>query len=524
MKSDNLFLEQVFQEFTELLELFNRIFLVVNLDTTKRDLSPDGKLVPSLEQEDPLRIIEAFENLAMSAPLKAAADEGRLRIYPVDLLGAAAKRLQANENGLRSENALESSESSDVFHGRSNFDAFQNDLTEYLNSTDYLVSFLGDSLRRATTLLTETKDACGHDSIVALRRTSDGLERDRAELGRRLAASERLASFEWADAFGELEAQLAQEFEAQAKDIAGKTVRAMDGALESWFESDASLEDLVHADLAPLFASHQKELSLLVWDSIEQRVRQGRAGLDLPGELASYQATAKIDLTGLGREALDQVERGGITARPKNPLDIENIPVRKGLWDWILFRRMAQVRRRVFGPPARPSVRISPELKQSRLGRAGKEAIRRELDGFKGKFFADTVERMASRVLGDYARLATERIEARVGEVKAELSTELGSLEQRIAGQRRVLERFADLSKKTGEAMSSIDELTARYVQTDPDLLVQPVSGARKLPSVPAAGTIGPDVTPESADEPSSSEPPKNGAAPKVPVHEEAKP
>ncbi len=160
VKSDNLFLEQVFQEFTELLELFNRIFLVVNLDTTKRDLSPDGKLVPSLEQEDPLRIIEAFENLAMSAPLKAAADEGRLRIYPVDLLGAAAGRLQSNQGILRSDQALESASAEDEFHGRSNFDAFQNDLTEYLNSTDYLVSFLGDSLRRATTLLTETQDAC----------------------------------------------------------------------------------------------------------------------------------------------------------------------------------------------------------------------------------------------------------------------------------------------------------------------------------------------------------------------------
>ena len=52
-----------------------------------------GTLVPSLEQEDPLRIIDAFENLAMGAPLKRAADAGRLKLYPVDLLRAASARL-----------------------------------------------------------------------------------------------------------------------------------------------------------------------------------------------------------------------------------------------------------------------------------------------------------------------------------------------------------------------------------------------------------------------------------------------
>ena len=38
VKTDNLFLEQVFDEFGELLELFSRIFLVVNLDSTKKEI------------------------------------------------------------------------------------------------------------------------------------------------------------------------------------------------------------------------------------------------------------------------------------------------------------------------------------------------------------------------------------------------------------------------------------------------------------------------------------------------------
>ena len=43
VKTDNLFLEQVFDEFNDLLRLFSRIFLVVNLDSTKRDLQPERR-------------------------------------------------------------------------------------------------------------------------------------------------------------------------------------------------------------------------------------------------------------------------------------------------------------------------------------------------------------------------------------------------------------------------------------------------------------------------------------------------
>src|SRR5690606_21895934 len=82
VKTDNLFLEQVFDEFGDLLELFSRIFLIVNVDSTKKDLRPDGTLAPSLEQRDPHAVIHAFEHLAMTPPLQRAVEEGRLNIYP----------------------------------------------------------------------------------------------------------------------------------------------------------------------------------------------------------------------------------------------------------------------------------------------------------------------------------------------------------------------------------------------------------------------------------------------------------
>ena len=490
VKSDNLFLEQVFQEFTELLDLFNRVFLVVNLDTTKRDLGPDGKLVPSLEKEDPLRIIEAFENLAMSAALKAAADEGRLKIYPVDLLRAASGRL-LSAPGIRGIDATETADDADDYRGQSNFDSFLGDLTDYLNSTDYLVTFLGDSLRRARSLLGETADLCTHPALDALRKKTAELERERAEVRERQEAIERLVGHAFEDSFRDLQATLGEESAEKAKPVAERTSRALDGALGAWFTSDASLDDLIRGDVLPLLASHQTELSRLVAALLQARVRAGDAGLRLPRELSQALSVAWIDLNGIARASLEGLEPDALVTRPRQPLDAERIPVRKSLWDWLLLRRQANVRRRLFGPEGRPSVRIAPEAKASRLGEPAKEAMRRELDLFLGGYFAESLERMTRAILGDYSRTTLEGLSHALNEARTSNGERLAGLETRLGEHRASLARIEELGQSSHLALDSLEDLSARYLQTDPDLLIQPLP-AERLPTPPAAGDVGP--------------------------------
>ncbi|MCA9001698.1 MAG: dynamin family protein, partial [Planctomycetes bacterium] len=231
VKSDNLFLEQVFEEFEELLGLFSRIFLVVNLDTNKEDLAADGSLVPSLEREDPLALIDAFESLAMSAPLKEAAEEGRLRIYPIDLLKAASSRLKGSRGD-------------DQGSGRANFDVFLRDLTEYLNSTDYLVAFLGDSLRRARHLLGETARIMQHEELAHLERATEELEVGRQDAQRRRHAVGRLLGYDWRQAFLDLEDKLSPNIRERAKRIGAETEHQLDGILATWFQTNDSLQTL----------------------------------------------------------------------------------------------------------------------------------------------------------------------------------------------------------------------------------------------------------------------------------------
>ena len=155
VKTDNLFLEQVFDDFNDLLDQFSRVFVVVNIDKNKSDLQADGSLTPSLESRDPDRIVEAFEMLTMSAPLRRAAESGRLHLYPIDLSSAAARRLQASaapvEPIAEEEGADRESDA---------FDAFLNDLMSYLNSTDYLHEFMTDTIRQSSKICAEIKQHC----------------------------------------------------------------------------------------------------------------------------------------------------------------------------------------------------------------------------------------------------------------------------------------------------------------------------------------------------------------------------
>ncbi len=488
VKSDNLFLEQVFAEFNDLLELFSRIFLVVNVDSGKCDLQPDGQLHPSLESEDPSRIIETFQALVMSSTLKTAIDEGRLRIYPVDLLRAASRRLRAAR--APEGEAIESLPPAEA-QGQASFEAFLQDLTDYLNSTDYLVAFLGDSLRRANTLLADTADLCSHPSIARLRTNVDELIRSREDALHRLAAAERLASIGWRPVFGELYEKLSATVREPARKLGERTTAKLDDAIDKWFQTDASLQTLVEDELTAVLLGYQGDIARLVRGELGDRIEAGRAGLRVNPETVSDLEALGLDLSRDGREALASLDTDSLVQAVHSPLESEQVPVKKSFLDWILFRGATTVQRRLLGPPDHPSLRIASAIKARRLGQAAREAIRQALDRYEGNFFADTIRRVEHTVLGDYERETTDRMLAAIEKERVGLDRRLAEVDAQLAHQRSVLTSLQRLSEGTRDAVVAIDDLTERYGKTEPDLLLQPVAPAA-LPrpaGTPAAPT-----------------------------------
>jgi len=450
VRTDNLFLEQVFEEFNQLLELFSRIFLVVNLDTSKKDLQADGSLRPSLEHEDPLRIIEAFEQLAMSAPLKEALDEGRLRIYPVDLLRAASSRLRQAEP-------------------EDDFDPFLRDLTDYLNSTDYLAAFLGDSLRRAQALHEELRSLLMAPEVGTLEAEALRMQERARRAEEELEALSTLDDHAWEETLAPLAEALREAVADKAAAATEKTAQALQGALGSWLQEDSSLAELREDRIAPLHRGYDEELSLFLRQALAQRPAESV----VPTSLRATLHAAQVDFSALARESYDGLASPVPRPQPLPTFSVEQVGVRKSFWDWIFLRSRSKVTRRFFALPEgdRP---ITAAAKARRLGGASRDQLQEAILGA----FRDAAPSRFEAILSDLHGTFRDGL---IAALHRDCTARRNDAQRRLAEIRRMLEQSARvrdaLSALAGAAEESgegIRGLVEEYGETDPELLQAP--------------------------------------------------
>jgi hypothetical protein len=475
VKTDNLFLEQVFAEFADLLRLFSRIFLVVNLDSTKQDLQPDGSLGPSLERCDPQQIVEAFERLAMNAALKEARDDGRLRIYPIDLLRAASGRLRAGTGAVAADRAEDERAADDA--SSADFDRFLADLTEYLNSTDYLVAFLGDSLRQARGLMGELRGLAAADPVEALVRETDALEAEREQRVARAAAFSRLASFAWADALAPQREDVERIAMERSGAVRAEAAEQADAALARWFEGDASFASLLRDGLSGVLARYRDEVA-----AIAHEVTQTVLGSDIAAATAARErredlATVELELSPVVRSALGALGPGPAAESPKLDVPAAVVQVRKTVWDRLLFRSQASVRRRILGPDGAPEKPIPRRVKQKRLG-AARVMLGEVLRARFARFAAETVKVSVSDTFAAAQGAAVGSVRREVDERRAENGAALDRAQERLAALARPRADLDALSRAIGEGGEGIEQLAERYGETSPGALLAPVEAA----------------------------------------------
>lgn len=413
VKSDTLFLEQVFAEFQQLLDLFSRIFLVVNVDSHKRDVSPDGKLVPSLEQSQPEAVLRAFEQLAMSAPLQRAAAEGRVRMYPVDLLHAASAVLQKQP----------------AEQQPAGFRAFREDLADYLASSEYLAAFLRDSLQRAQQLLGEAAaHARGHDA-QQLDAAIAGIDEQLGFVRSERQRVQRALELDWTEAFARGNRDIDAELERCARDAGAKLLRTLGASIDTWFLSSQSLDWLVQGQWTPLVRDYREDVQAAgkrVFDQLQQQID---GGLDLPDGLPELARRAGIDVRATKAQCLAALPPVAWQGRHTVPVDVAAIPLRKGVLDVVTFRSLDKVRLRLFGPNEKPDVKIPGKDKAARLGEPGRLFLHQCVAQFRADLAPRTVAVLRER-FGPTLRNA----------VVAALRDRLAGYEPRLLQRQRELE------------------------------------------------------------------------------------
>ena len=440
VKTDNLFLEQVFDDFNDLLDQFSRVFVVVNIDKDKSDLRPDGSLTPSLESSDPDKIVKAFEMLTMSAPLRRAAETGRLHIYPIDLRSAAARRLKASAAPVEPL-ATDEEETPDAFDG------FLQDLMSYLNSTDYLREFMTDTIRQSGKLCGEIKQNCAShlESLVDGEGTRQQKVLDDATRKTNALEKARATAPEsWMEET--LERLKRERIEhIQTRVNAFREVAAP--VVSGWLESEDGLADL-KVDLKKAMDTVDGEFLAAEEKRLAECARSAHAGFSLSAAVAEAFAVLGIDLPGLADEALTQSR--GESPDPGGPEpSLEPFPVRKRFSDKLLFRSADKVRRKLFKDPDQD---IPVKSKRRKLEENAEEAI---LDL--------AVSDMDARL----RRLSTEVDEGPVAAYVTGLSSRVrkacekagNELEQREAHAKRTLAKLTELKEKYRGLSDLADEV-----------------------------------------------------------------
>jgi len=389
VKTDNLFFEQVFAEFNQLLDIFSRIFIVINVDSGKRDLLPDGTLRPSAESSHPDRVIEAFKTLSMAGPLRKAYEEKRVRLHAVDLLNAASALLSQNGHYEPKENPQ-----------KEGFDGFLRDLADYLNSTDYTTEFIRDSLRQGHTLCAEARNIFEGDEMSRVHKEQTELEKQLRDFDDRITTVDRLLQADW-DAPFELARVDADRRGKESIPARGVLLwKEMRAALERWYAGNDSLRALVDDYWNPLLISAGLELAVEAAAHLRSAVATPLGGAepsaavmtDLHAVGFSFQAAAQTALSALDANEIEQPYRATIKA--------DAIPIRRLLADTIFMRSQIAVKNRLFGEQL--DQEIPSAVKQQRLPEASREVIVRQMEEAVRQKFPSLPTSYSERLLAAY--------------------------------------------------------------------------------------------------------------------------
>jgi GTPase Era involved in 16S rRNA processing len=479
VKSDTLFLEQVFAEFQQLLDLFSRIFLVVNVDSHKRDVSPDGKLVPSLEQSRPEAVLQAFEQLAMSAPLQRAAAEGKVRMYPVDLLHAASNALQK----------------ADPQQAPAGFRAFRQDLADYLASSDYLAAFLRDSLQRALGQLAETKQLLAGSDAQRLAQMLADLDEQLAWLAGEQSRVQQALQYDWTPSFAKGLRDIEAEIERAARDAGAKLLRTLGASIDTWFLSSHSLDWLVQGQWTPLVRDYRDEVLGAGRRAFEQMIGQSDAGLELPAGVPELARRAGIELRAT---IVQSVARLGPVPWPKTtavPVEVAAIPLKRSVLDIVAFRSLDRVRDRVFGPASKPDVKIPGKEKATRLGEPGRLHLHQCVTQFRGMLLPETAG-ILRQFFG--ARLLAGATDA----LRAQFATYQPRLQQKhdelTLARQRLQALVSPLRELAGAANALVPKLQALGQAFDHDVAKLPAKQVVLAPQPPRPRDRTPEPEPRS--------------------------
>ena len=484
VKTDDLFFEKVFEEFEELLGYFSRIFLVSNIDSSKQDLQPDGSLNVSLEASDPEKVIEAFQSFSISAPLQQAITDGRLNIYSIDLLKAASRRLSekspVNLQAFLTEDVEIADENTREVPS-DGFDNFLEDLTGYLNSSDYLDDFMTDTMKMAKELVQEEVQESAAETSGELREPCDSLVTAIEDDRKRIELLAELEETDWTASFTHLSKENEQLLYELSQKLVGKG-SSLGAAIDGWMQSDENWQELLSKHVNPLLEQRFSQ-------SIDYLVEQLRVMLDTStgGARFSFDQTEIFSRAGISLdkrvpELLQGFAQGVEIPIPSMELRFEEVPLKQGLMDKLLFKNEAKVRQQFFGTDGEQS--NPPAKKKQRLEGAGVEYLGDRTRKYVLEHLPVLQKEYADQVVHQYIDHYRDAFREEVSTLKAGATEGIRSKEAKLEFLNKAIERLDGIRLAAEKFTESLEQIEKEFGSESVSLTDDSAGSSEAVPFV----------------------------------------
>jgi len=448
------------RELGRLLERHPHVTLVLNLDPSRRDLAPDGALVPCAPCADPAAAVEAFERHAMDAAMREAAAQGRLSIVPVDLLRAASRRLGGDAPSHDDEGRADARA-----RGEAALVPLERAVARRLDGDERSTLFVRDVLRQANEAVGRLEAVLDTPSIDALTDRAAVARRELANGEMRLAALQRLRqaagrTWEWEGPLEGLSTALEAGTSRRAEELSARTKRVLHPVVDGWFRSRTSFLSLVRDDLVPAFEGCRNELFTHAHRTLVEETARPGFGKALDPALLEDLRRAGLDPRAIGAAAAAALDPLASCQEVPPPLWPEDLPIKKRLGDRLRMRKSAELRAQVLGPLGEPDRQVPVEEKAERFPKPARVELKRTLERTYTEFLGRTTARAATTTFNAFLQALGAELARRAEAEVRELEVPLIALQEEIER----LERLHGELVRAREARSAAHDALARLV------------------------------------------------------------
>jgi len=291
----------------------------------------------------------------------------------------------------------------------------------------------------------------------ARQQTLEELERERA----RLTALETLEQQDWDAAFTALRATKDRLLEELREQSGGQLESACREQLTEWMESDESWNDLLEQRLDRQLGEESSRQSEQLLEQLRAELEGGDAG----AELSSTQREAFRDaglrveevLSGCLREFGAATQAG----TPRLAVNSREIPVARGLADYLLLRTGGRLRQEVFGNDG--SRNVASTVKNRRLRESSLEKIRATVRDTVDREMPELQQRYADELVDSHASRCIEALTQSISESRVRLQDWIGSAESRLRLHQQAQEVLERIQNSCARFDRELSELQTQF-------------------------------------------------------------